>query len=89
MVCFDDVLDDEMESVATAKTVDTAVDNSIDEFTTVRAEVDKVYQSLQRMRGMTSGNKPAEKSARKNNKRELTGLMDGLASMGCVKRRRL
>ena len=89
MVCFDDALDDEVESLATVKTVDTAVDNAIDELTTVRAEVDRVYQSLRRIRGMTSGIKPAETSPRKKKKRELTGLMDGLASVVCAKRRRL
>ena len=75
--------------MATARIFDTAVDNAVDELTTVRAEVDRVYQSLRRMRGMTSGSKPAETSPRKNKKRELTGLMDGLASMGCTNIKRL
>lgn len=76
MVCFDNVLDGKLESMATAKTVDTVVDNASDELTTAWAEVDRAYQSLQRMRGVTRGSKPAETSRRKNKKRARTGLIN-------------
>ena len=88
LVYFEDVLDDEEEEVATTEIVDTAVDNAIEELASVRAEVERVYRSLRRMRGMAIGSQRSETSPRKSKKRELAGLMDGLASMECAKRRR-
>ena len=72
----------------TTEIVDTAVGNAIEELASVRAEVERVYQSLRRMRGMAIGSQPAETSPRKSKKRELTGLIDGLTSIECAKRRR-
>lgn len=88
LVCFEDVLDDEEEEIPTPEIIDSAVDIAISELSSVRAEVERVYRSLRRMRGMAIGSQRSETSPRKSKKRELAGLMDGLASMECAKRRR-
>ena len=46
----------------------------------MRAEVERVYQSLRRMRGMTSGSKPAGTSPRKKEEERTDGL-DGWISI--------
>ena len=89
LVCIEEVLDDKVESVDTTETVDTVASITIDELKTVRAEVDRVFQSLQRVREITRRSKPSQSSPKINRKKELAGLIDGLASMGCAKRRRL
>ena len=47
---------------------------TIDDLTTVRAEVDRVFQSLQRVRGITRRSKPAESSPKRNKKKRTDGL---------------
>ena len=49
LVCLEDILEEE-GGLAT-QTVDAAVENALAEITVVRAEVEKVYQSLRGLQG--------------------------------------